>query len=255
MTSICLIAKNTFKEIAHEKIFYALIGFSIFILGLSLALGQLTFAEQSRISINFGFTAVHLSTVILSVLFSSQLIHKEIDRKTIMSLLARPISIDTFLVGKVLGLLSLTVALLFFLGGIISLIVIGFGLKLNYLVLVGLFGVLLESLILISLCTFLSAISRPALVISYGFLLFIMGHSLSSLAYFSERSDKQWFKSLADFVQTVTPDLEQFNWRARFLYNEGISLSELGYSSLIALAWSVLFIVLASFLFRRRDLV
>lgn len=255
MWPIYLIAKNTFKEIAHEKIFYALIGFSVFILGLSLALGQLTFAEQSRISINFGFTAIHLSTVVLSILFASQLIHKEIDRKTIMSLLARPITVDTFLVGKSLGLLSLTMVLLFFLGGIISLIAMGFGMSLNYLLLIGLWGVLLESLVLISMCIFLSAISRPALVVSYAFLLFLMGHSLSSLEYFAARSDEEWFKAASQVIQSITPDLEQFNWRSNFLYHQEISFELVAQNSLVALAWAVLFLIFASFLFRKRDLV
>ena len=100
MKAIWIIANNTFREIIRDRILYGLVVFALLLIGVSLVLGQLSFAEQMRISIDFGFAAIHFSAVILSIFIGSTLVSKEIDKKTVMTLLARPITRFQFLFGK-----------------------------------------------------------------------------------------------------------------------------------------------------------
>src|SRR3989344_2748310 len=100
MKIIRIIARNTYREIIRDRILYVLILFALLIIGVSLALGQLSFAEQTRISINFGFSAISLSTVVLAVFAGSTLVFKEIEKRTVLTLLARPITRSQFLIGK-----------------------------------------------------------------------------------------------------------------------------------------------------------
>ena len=67
MRVILVIALNTYRELIRDRILYGLLVFSFLLIAVSLALGQLSFDEQSRISINFGFTAIHLSVMIISI--------------------------------------------------------------------------------------------------------------------------------------------------------------------------------------------
>ena len=78
MRSIYMIALNTYKEIMRDRILYGLIVFALLLIGFSMALGSLSFAEQSRISVNFGFTGIHISVAILSMFVGATLVSKEI---------------------------------------------------------------------------------------------------------------------------------------------------------------------------------
>ena len=76
MKSIWVLAKNTYKEVIRDRILYALLMFAVLLIGLSLALGQLSFAEQARISANFGLSAIHLAAVTLAIFVGSNLVYK-----------------------------------------------------------------------------------------------------------------------------------------------------------------------------------
>src|SRR5436305_70886 len=104
MRAIYVIAVNTFHEIIRDRILYGILVFALLLIGISLALGQLSFAEQSRISANFGFTGIHLAAAILAIFIGSSLVSREIEKRTIMTLLVRPLSRTQFIIGKFLGL-------------------------------------------------------------------------------------------------------------------------------------------------------
>src|ERR1044071_5461067 len=122
MRPIWILAVNTFREVIRDRILYALIVFAILLIGLSLALGQLSFAEQARISANFGMSAIHLCAVALAIFVGSNLVYKEIEKKTIMTILVRPISRLQFIFGKALGLTMVIVTMILGLACILALV-------------------------------------------------------------------------------------------------------------------------------------
>ncbi|MCB0342972.1 MAG: ABC transporter permease subunit, partial [Bdellovibrionales bacterium] len=141
MRVVWIIALNTFREIIRDRILYGLVVFALLLIGLSLALGQLSFAEQIRISANFGFTGIHLSAVMLSIFAGGSLVAKEIDKKTILTLLARPISRFQFMLGKSLGLTLVVVSVVTGLALVLAFILMNMGFKLNEGFFLGLFGI------------------------------------------------------------------------------------------------------------------
>src|SRR5688572_2314631 len=104
MKSVWLIANNTYREIIRDRILYGLVVFAILLIGLSLALGQLSFAEQTRLTIDFGLMGVHLSSVILSIFVGSTLVAREIEKRTIFTLLSHAVTRPQFIVAKLFGM-------------------------------------------------------------------------------------------------------------------------------------------------------
>ncbi len=153
MKSVWVLAKNTFLELIRDRILYGLLVFAVLLIGLSLALGQLSFAEQSRISANFGFTAIHLSMVVLSIFVGSTLVAKELDKKTIFTLLARPLSRPQFLLGKCLGLTMVTLTVVMGLAVMLCFVFLGLSVPIDIQYLTALFGIILESFVLLGLTT------------------------------------------------------------------------------------------------------
>ena len=253
MKIIWVLAKNTYLEIIRDRILYGLLVFALLLIGLSLALGELSFAEQARISANFGFTAIHLSMVALSIFFGITLVAKEMDKKTILTLLARPISRPQILLGKCLGLTLITFTVV--LGLALVLVGIFFFLDVPLTVQFGiaLIGVVLESLVLLGMTIFFGSFASPMMAVTFSIGLFLIGHWLNDLAFFAAKSKDAGFNFFSDVITAVLPNLEKFNWRSAVIYDEVIGRGEviaaIGYS----VGWFVLFAVLTSWVFRRKD--
>lgn len=251
---VWVIAKNTYREIIRDRILYGLLVFALLLIGLSLALGQLSFAEQTRITVDFGFTAIHLSAAILSVFVGSTLVGREIEKKTILTLLARPVSRTQFVVGKSVGLMSVilvAVALLALtLAGVLSIM----QLPLHFTFLVGLYGILLEAAILLTFTIFFGSFSTPMLSVSFSIGVFLIGHWLESLKFFAQKSESEAFILFYKGVQSILPNLELFNWRSLFVYSDLVPYREIVLSSVYGLAWCMFLVTVAALILRRRDL-
>ncbi|HMQ10927.1 MAG TPA: ABC transporter permease subunit [Oligoflexia bacterium] len=107
---ILAITTNTFREAVRQKVLYALVLFSGFIILLSLFLGQLTLGADVKIIKDMGLASMMFIGVMISVFIGVGLIFKEVQRKTIYTLLSKPVQRFEFILGKFFGL-SATIAL------------------------------------------------------------------------------------------------------------------------------------------------
>lgn len=194
MKSILIIAANTYREIIRDRILYGLIVFALLLIGLSLALGQLSFAEQTRISANFGLTAIHISAVMIAIFMGSSLVNKEIDKKTILTLFVRPISRLQFLLGKSLGLVLLILTAIGGLALVLMGVFLGIGLGISSLFFVALLGIILEALILLAVSLFFSAFATPVMVVAFSLGIFVIGHWTESLRFFAQKNESIAFE-------------------------------------------------------------
>jgi len=253
MRAIWILAKNTFKEVIRDRILYALVLFAILLIGLSLALGQLSFAEQARISANFGLSAIHLVAVALAIFIGSNLVYKEIEKKTILTILVRPISRVQFILGKSLGLGLVILSMMGGLAAILSLVFLALGMPIDHRLGLVLAGLLAESLILLGVTLVFSMISKPLLVVCFSVGVFLIGHWQGSLRFFSEKSGNAAMLFVASVVRYLLPDLERVNWKDIVLYDQPIVWSGYVASFTYALAWFVVCICVSALMFERKD--
>lgn len=253
MKAIYIISMNTFREIIRDRILYGLVVFSILLISISMLLGQLSFAEQVRISMNFGLTAIHLGTVVLAVFVGSTLVNKEIDKKTIMTILVRPISRTQFIIGKALGLSMVNFVVMAGLSLVLAGVLTFLGAKLNSIFFLALFGILLEGLLLLGITLFFSTFSTTFMVVSFTMGIFLIGHWLDSMQFFAEKSESGSFVFFQEIISRVFPDLEAFNWRGHAVYSDAVSASEISFAVLYAICWFVMTIVLTSLILRKKD--
>lgn len=253
MRPIWVLAVNTYKEVIRDRILYALVLFAMILIGLSLALGQLSFAEQARISADFGLTAIHLCAVVLAIFIGSNLVYKEIEKKTILTILVRPITRVQFILGKSLGLALLIITMMAGLSAIMCLIFWGLNVPVNERFIVALVGLLAESLILLGFTLFFSMISKPLLVVCFSFGIFLIGHWHQSLNFFAGKADGGPLVPLSWIVNHFLPDLERVNWKELVIYNQPLELQAKFTSLAYAGAWFVLCVAATTVLFKRKD--
>ncbi len=255
MRSIWVIAVNTYQEIIRDRILYGLLVFALLLIGLSLALGSLSFAEQERISVNFGFAAIHISSVFIAIFLGSTLVAREIDKQTVLTLLVRPISRTQFLMGKYLGLLFVILTTMLGLGIVLTVVALNLGSELNFMYGIGLFGIVLEAMVILAIAMFFSTFTKPVLVVSFTIGLFLIGHWVENLRFIIGKSESALVKSVGGFMAAGFIDLEKFNWRSLFVYSETISAKYVISSTIYAGGWMFLCITVASLILSKRDFV
>jgi len=255
MNSIIVIAGNTFREVIRDRILYGLVVFAVMLLLLSLALGQLSFDENLRLSANFGFTGIHIAVIVLAVFVGSSLVAKEIEKQTILTLLARPISRAEFIIGKALGLLMVLKVVAFGLALILSgfLALLDFHFTLVYLFAIA--GILFEAAVLLSFAIFFGSFARPMMTVVFTVSVFLLGHWVESLHYFITRSESGSFKAIGTAISYIIPNLEAFNWRAAPVYGVSVEMSQVATAFGSAIGWVTVLVAATVLIFRRRDFV
>lgn len=252
---VFVIAKNTFKELIRDRILYSLIVFAVLLFGMSIVLGELSFSERIRISTNLGFMGIHISAVILAIFVGSTLVAKEIEKQTILTLLARPISRIEFLLGKFCGL-----------GVVITLVLVGLSILLmmvlgmveqgwTYAGTIALAGILLEALVLLSLTMLFGVLSKPFLAVTFVIGFFLIGHWVDSMKFFVEKSESSFIKFFSSVIGYLVPNLEQFNWKNFVVYNQVLPFENFAHAVGIGAVWILLLLTLTGILLRRRDFV
>src|SRR5262249_16640377 len=108
LSGVAAVAANTVREAIRSRLLYTLLGFGILLICAGVLLSSLSYLETDRILQDVGFGAMRLFGVAIGLFVGVGLIHKEVERRTVYTILSKPISRGAFLLGKFFGL-ALTV--------------------------------------------------------------------------------------------------------------------------------------------------
>jgi len=101
---VTALAHNTLRESVRNKIAYALLFFAVLMIGSGAILSALSYVEGDRILQDVGLAAIRLFGVAIAIFVGIQLVHREVERRTVYTILSKPISRGQFLLGKFAGL-------------------------------------------------------------------------------------------------------------------------------------------------------
>jgi Cu-processing system permease protein len=266
MKVIGLIALNVFRESVRDKVLYNLVLFAVLLIGASYLLGQLTAGQDIKIIKDLGLAATSIFGLFIAVFIGIGLVWKEVERRSIYSLLAKPITRVDFILGKYAGLvLTLLVnvavmaaALYAVLGAMAWLsppaVVAALDappLDPRMLVAIGLIFVQLA--LVTALALFFSTFSSPILSAVFTLGLYIVGQFNADLKHFEQVVESPVAVWMARILYYLLPNLAPFDIKALVVHGQPVSA---GYVA-ITLAYGVIYIgfVLsaAMLVFARRD--
>jgi Cu-processing system permease protein len=267
MKPILIIAVNAFRETVRDKILYNLVLFAIGLILFSLMLGEWSvFAMQTVIS-DFSLAVMSLMGLLMSIFVGIGLVQKEIQRKTILTLLARPLPRWHFIVGKYLGLLMVLALNLAFMTLVFFLILIYIGTRPQADLLLAIYLIFLEMAVITAAALLFSAFSTPTLSALFTLGVYVAGHlsgdlinhltfihkfgtRLPGTPHFSPLAEK-----LIKGVYYAIPNLENFNIRARVVYDLPIGEHYVLYTTLYGLTFIGIFLLIAGLWFNKRDFI
>lgn len=104
MSAVGRVAVSVFRESVRDRVFYSLVLFGVLLIAVSYLIGQLTAGQDIKIIKDFGLAAISVIGLLIAVLVGVGLVWKEVERRSIYSLLAKPIHRHELVLGKYLGL-------------------------------------------------------------------------------------------------------------------------------------------------------
>jgi ABC-type transport system involved in multi-copper enzyme maturation permease subunit len=214
MRRILAIARNTFRETVRDKILYNLILFALIMIVSSLALGQLTLGNEDKVILDLGLASISIFGMLIAIFIGIGLVHKELEKRTVYALLAKPVHRYELILGKYLGLLfTLLVNLAIMTAGLELAILytgrIGVGGCLR--VLPAAYLIFLSLALITAIALLFSTFSTPALSALFTFFLWIIGHFSNDLMRFADYTKSGLVKQLCRALYYVIPNFSNFN--------------------------------------------
>jgi len=266
MKATAAIALNVFRESVRDKVLYNLVLFAMLLIGGSYLLGQLTAGQDIKIIKDLGLAATSLFGLFIAVFIGIGLVSKEVERRSIYSLLSKPIRRSQLVVGKYGGLTltlavnvgimaaSLYVVLAYMAWGVppeVRSVWDAPALDPALLEAIGL--ILVELMLVTAIALFFSTFSTPMLSAAFTFGLYVVGHFSADLRNFQDVVDSPAAAALARGLYWVLPNLAQFDVKAAVVHGRPVPA---GYIAL-ALAYAALYVatllVVSAYIFSRRD--
>ncbi len=258
------IAFNTFRECIRDRILYNLLIFAILIIGLSGILSTLSIGEQVRIILNIGLAAIEIFGVMMAIFLGIGLVYKEIDRRTIYTILSKPIKRYQFLIGKFSGLLfTLFINLVIMTAGLVGVVYL-MGWSVNTMFFQALVLIFVEFVLITSIALLFSCFSTPTLSAIFTLSFFVIGRLTEDIKFFGSKADNPLIQKGSMLIYYILPNLDNFNIKGRVvesivrgLYFEdvatGVGMGFMAYSILYGLLYTLLLFLLAVIIFEKRD--
>ncbi len=254
MSRLFSIALNTFREAVRDRILYNLVLFVLLITASAILLGDLTDGHEGRTIVNIGLNAMLLFGVFIAVFVGVGLVSKEIEKRTVYAIFAKPVGRGEFIIGKYLGLcLTLLVnTALMGVGVSFALVYVGSS-ELAVSIWPSIFLIFLELTILTAVAIVFSSFSTPALSALLTFLVFIIGHLSSSLRELGQTLGSAFARVVLDAVYYGLPNLSLFSFRTEAANGMLPNTAMLGGGFLYAVVYIAILLTITIMIFSRRN--
>ncbi|MBE9251213.1 ABC transporter permease subunit [Dolichospermum sp. LEGE 00240] len=251
-----VMAKNVFQEVIRDRILY-IIGFYAIILGIAFrAIPEFAGTATNKIFLDFGLATMNVIGLIVAIFIGTGLVNKEIEKRTILVLIAKPISRSEFIASKYLGLSAvigvlITAMTIIYLGflqvGQVSYPIISIFLATLFLFL----QLCLITAVAITLGVFTSSLIATSLT----FAVYLMGNVTQDLVALGKLSQNPGMERITQSLYLILPDLSRLDLKNDAVYGlqalpDPITLvANAGYS----LLYSFMLLAIAIIIFLRRE--
>ncbi|HYI00378.1 ABC transporter permease [Hyalangium sp.] len=244
---------NGFREARRNRVTVVVGAFAFGLLVASSLLTNLSISTFDRVLTDVGLGIMSIVLVLLAVFLSSGMLSREIERKTLFLIVSKPISRSQFLIARFAGNM-LTLAVLLLAMGVLFFIQIGiYGTLFTEAQFVAIGMLFFELLILSSVGFVMSSFSSQMVSATVTIGAYFAGHLGGDIYEMSRKAEEPFLQLLGKAVYYVLPNLSRLNYRVQATYEIPTPMSELLPSILYAVSYSAVLIVLASFIFSRRD--
>ena len=265
--AVLSIARHVFKESVRDKVFYNLVVFAVLLIAVSYLLADLSAGQEVKIVKDLGLATMAAFGLFIAIFIGIGMVHKEIERRSIYSLLAKPVCRFDVILGKYVGLL-LTLAVN------VAIMTVALYVVLAFLAWVqpadiqrawetpaldpqmskAILLILAELMLLTAIALFFSTFATPIVSAAVTFGLYVVGHFSADLRNFEHVVDSTMGVYAAKAVYCLVPNLAAFDVKAAVVHGQSVAWGYVALTIAYAVAYSAALVLAGVVIFSRRDL-
>lgn len=279
------IARNTFTELVRQKVFFFLLIFALLIIGNSAFMAKFSFQEQFQMLKDISLGAMSVFTSLIAILATANFLPKDMEDRTIYTLLAKPVPRYRYMLGKLLGIIALLACATLLMSGLFlatlwlreSAVLMETRTQLasapadeirlavkevtdatfNINLLPGIVVIFIKSALLASLTLFISSFATSSIfTILMAAALYFIGHlQATAREYWLSGLEVEWWsRLLAAGVALLFPDLQAFNLTDDIIAGTAVPLALFLNTAGLGILYVAVYSALAALVFSGREL-
>jgi ABC-type transport system involved in multi-copper enzyme maturation permease subunit len=252
-----VVALNTFREAVRDRVLYNLVFFALLMIAAAILVGQISIGIESIVVVSLGLSAISVIGLLIAIFIGVGLVYKEMDKRTLYALLAKPVRRWEFLLGKFGGLvLTLTVNT--------AAMAAGLFLVLWYVkhslasedsaVLVAVYFILLKLALVVALAMLFSCFTTPLLSILFTAGLYISGLFVQEMRTFRSLTPKPALEAIMRRLSYILPNFQNFDVMASAAHGRAVPGALILENTIYTVVYCAIVLLTAAAVFSRRDL-
>jgi ABC-type transport system involved in multi-copper enzyme maturation permease subunit len=202
---------------------------------------------------DFAFASIRLFSVAIAVFVGVGLIHKEVDRRTVYTILSKPLSRAEFLIGKFTGLILIIWVQVAIMASFFAAVSLLIGAPLGFAHLAALALTAVELALVVALATLFSSFTTPLLASFFSCGIWLAGHLTRDLRDHGANSDSALVREVTAWMHRILPDLESFNLSIQAAHQLPVAASDIWLPALYGAGYVAIVLASATLIFERRD--
>jgi len=250
---VLTIANQTLTEARRNRVFYSLFLFAMVVVLNAVIFTEVTATTMDRVLKDTGLAAINVFALALTIFTGVGIINREIDRKSIHTVLAKPISRFGYILGKYLGLLAIILVTSGAMFVALLLVMKSYKTDIRPGIFLGYLGVLLEVMVLGAIAVLCSSFTTAFVSAFICAAIYISGHISTEFYRAVHHSDSRFRRVVGEAVYYLMPNLERFNFKYQATYDLTVPGPTLVIVVAFALAYVGAALLGAVIVFSRRD--
>jgi ABC-type transport system involved in multi-copper enzyme maturation permease subunit len=247
------IALNTFREAVRDRILYSVLAFALLLIGASAILAALSIGQEGKIVKDLGLASSSLFGTLIAIFLGIGLVFKEIERRTLYAIIAKPIHRFQFLLGKYIGLVGTLLVTV----GVMALLVLGLAWAVDGHWTPGLLAAagldFLGLMIVTAVALLFSTFSTPTLSAIFTVAIFVIGRLSGDLQLFAEQFAGRGLRLIVQWMYLILPDLSRFQIGPQIVHGLPLAPAQIAWTVLYGVTYILMLLLLAIGIFQRRD--
>jgi ABC-type transport system involved in multi-copper enzyme maturation permease subunit len=252
MSRILAVAANTFRETVRERVLYNLVFFAVLMTLTGLLVGQLSIRQNEKILKDIGLASMDLFGTLIAVFIGTGLVSKEIERRSLYPLLAKPLGRGEFFLGKFAGLAFTLLVNVGVMAAGLALTLLATGLRPDPALAGAVYPILLGLLLVVAFAMLFSTQTSSVLASLFTVCVVIAGRFADVVRNVREVAPgvPRW---AAEAAYAVLPNFRNFDFKDRVAYGEAVPAGVLAWVTAYGVAWIAIVLILGLLSFRSRD--
>ena len=257
MSRLLIVARNTFREAVRDRVHYNLVFFAFLMIASAVIVGQISMDIETVVMVSLGLSAISLIGLLIAVFMGVGLVSKEIDKRTLHAVLAKPLRRWEFLLGKFAGLVvTLAVNTAAMAAGLFAALwlvkhSIARG---DAVVLVAVYFILLKLMLVVALAMLFSCFTSPLLAILFTGGLYLAGLFVSELRSLQLTNLTPQMQKFFAVISYMLPNFGNYDVMGAAAHGRSIAAMLILHNTLYTILYCAIVLGAAAVIFSRKDL-